>query len=92
MRRSHARGVSVNTVRTQVSSILGKLAFSSRAELAALEGRMAMQQDGPLMRRSFCGRSEREVEHLIAGRPRVYICRECAVRCNEIIAQARKAG
>ena len=35
---------------------------------------------------SFCGKSQDEVERLIAG-PDVYICNECVALCDEIIAQ-----
>lgn len=35
---------------------------------------------------SFCGKTQEEVERLIAG-PDVYICNECVVLCDEIIAQ-----
>ena len=35
---------------------------------------------------SFCGKSQREVTKLIAG-PTVYICDECIVLCNDIIAE-----
>ena len=35
---------------------------------------------------SFCGKSQEEVQRLIAG-PDVYICDECVALCNEIIAQ-----
>jgi ClpX C4-type zinc finger len=33
---------------------------------------------------SFCGKSQRQVEKLLAG-PGVYICDECVDACNEII-------
>lgn len=33
---------------------------------------------------SFCGKSQRQVEQLIAG-PQIYICDECVALCNEII-------
>ena len=33
---------------------------------------------------SFCGKSQQEVERLVAG-PGVYICDECVDVCNEII-------
>jgi ClpX C4-type zinc finger len=39
--------------------------------------------DGSL-RCSFCGKTEAEVEKLIAG-PRVYICDTCIGICNDII-------
>jgi len=35
---------------------------------------------------SFCGKSQAEVRKLIAG-PAVFICAECVVLCNEIIAE-----
>ena len=34
---------------------------------------------------SFCGKSEAQVEKLIAGPGDVHICNECVVLCNEII-------
>lgn len=99
LRRGHTngaiartRGVSVNTVRTQVSSILGKLGLSSRRDLAAWEGRMADSTRESAMQCSFCNKREDEVEHLLAGPPRVYICGECVGRCNEIIAETRRAA
>lgn len=38
---------------------------------------------------SFCGKTEAEVERLIAG-PGVYICNECVEVCVEFLAQERK--
>jgi ATP-dependent Clp protease ATP-binding subunit ClpX len=35
---------------------------------------------------SFCNKSQNQVERLIAGVHRVYICNECVALCNEIIA------
>jgi ATP-dependent Clp protease ATP-binding subunit ClpX len=35
---------------------------------------------------SFCGKSQDEVEKLIAG-PDVYICDECIELCNEIVLE-----
>ena len=35
---------------------------------------------------SFCGKSQHEVEKLIAG-PSVFICSECVGLCNEIIRE-----
>ncbi|MFO7728684.1 MAG: ClpX C4-type zinc finger protein, partial [Desulfonatronovibrio sp.] len=35
---------------------------------------------------SFCGKTQEEVDRLIAG-PDVYICNECVHLCDEIIAQ-----
>ena len=34
---------------------------------------------------SFCGKSQLEVEKLIAG-PTVFICNECVAMCNDVIA------
>lgn len=34
---------------------------------------------------SFCGKSEEEIERLIAG-PKVFICNECVQICNHIIS------
>ncbi len=34
---------------------------------------------------SFCGKSDKEIQKLIAG-PRVFICNECIDVCNSIIA------
>ena len=35
---------------------------------------------------SFCGKSQTEVEKLIAG-PTVFICNECVGMCNDVIAE-----
>ena len=43
------------------------------------------------LRCSFCGKSEREVEKLIAG-PTVYICDKCIELCNNIIAEENRKG
>jgi len=40
------------------------------------------------LRCSFCGKSQKEVEKLIAGNE-VYICDECVSLCNEIIEEER---
>ena len=39
---------------------------------------------------SFCGKSQNEVEKIIAG-PAVSICNECVDICNEILADEREA-
>ena len=39
---------------------------------------------GELLKCSFCGKSQKQVQQLIAG-PGVYICDECVELCNEII-------
>ena len=43
------------------------------------------------LRCSFCGKSQREVKKLIAG-PNAYICNECVLLCNEIIAEEKSRG
>ncbi len=40
------------------------------------------------LRCSFCGKSQDEVEKIIAG-PTVYICNECVELCNDIIEEER---
>jgi len=39
-----------------------------------------------LLKCSFCGKTQKQVQQLIAG-PSVYICDECVELCNEIIAE-----
>ena len=46
------------------------------------------QPPPPLLRCSFCNKSERDAKELVAG-PRVYICDECVDICNDIIAEDR---
>lgn len=41
---------------------------------------------GKLLYCSFCGKSQHEVQKLIAG-PSVYICDECVGLCNDIIEE-----
>ena len=45
---------------------------------------MARTESGELLKCSFCGKSQKQVQQLIAG-PGVYICDECVELCNEII-------
>lgn len=40
-----------------------------------------------LLKCSFCGKSEKEVDKLVAG-PGVYICDACVELCNQVIAEA----
>lgn len=40
----------------------------------------------PILRCSFCGKSEAEVNRLIAG-PGVFICNECVSLCDEILSE-----
>ncbi|MEK6645532.1 MAG: ATP-dependent Clp protease ATP-binding subunit ClpX [Candidatus Firestonebacteria bacterium] len=39
-----------------------------------------------LIRCSFCGKTQMEVKRLVAG-PSVYVCNECILLCNEIMAE-----
>ena len=41
-------------------------------------------ESGELLKCSFCGKSQKQVQQLIAG-PGVYVCDECVELCNEII-------
>ena len=41
----------------------------------------------PVIRCSFCGKSEAMVHKLIEG-PGVYICDECIALCNDILTEA----
>ena len=43
-------------------------------------------ESGYLLKCSFCGKSQKQVQQLIAG-PAVYICDECVELCNEIIEE-----
>jgi hypothetical protein len=47
------------------------------------------RRKGAYPRCSFCGKKNREVETLIAGRGG-YICNECIQVCVEILAEERK--
>jgi ATP-dependent Clp protease ATP-binding subunit ClpX len=38
---------------------------------------------------SFCGKSEREVDHMVAG-PHVQICDECVDLCTSIVKEDRR--
>ncbi|WP_028472220.1 ATP-dependent Clp protease ATP-binding subunit ClpX [Nocardioides alkalitolerans] len=46
---------------------------------------------GDLLKCSFCGKSQKQVQKLIAG-PGVYICTECIELCNEIIEEELGEG
>ena len=45
---------------------------------------MSKIEDKSNIRCSFCGKSQSEVQRLVAG-PGVYICNECIELCQEII-------
>jgi len=40
---------------------------------------------------SFCGRSDEQVQRLIAG-PKVFICDQCVATCNTILAEHPPSG
>jgi hypothetical protein len=44
------------------------------------------------LRCSFCGKTQIQVERLIAGPGGVYICNECVRLCAEVIAEEREQG
>lgn len=44
---------------------------------------------GEVLYCSFCGKTQREVQKLIAG-PGVYVCDECVELCNEILRDELK--
>ena len=48
-------------------------------------------ETGELLKCSFCGKSQKQVQQLIAG-PGVYICDECVELCNEIIDERQSEG
>ena len=50
---------------------------------------VAEQQTTAVLRCSFCRKTDRQVEHLIAGLGGIYICGGCVETCNRIIAQTR---
>lgn len=41
----------------------------------------------PILHCSFCGKSQHDVEKLVAG-PAVFICNECVAKCNAFMALA----
>ncbi len=43
-------------------------------------------ESSELLKCSFCGKSQKQVQQLIAG-PQIYICDECVALCNEIIEE-----
>ena len=87
------RGVSVNTVRTQVASIVGKLEAPHRRALLRWEGYMVNRDTGNVvMRCSFCGRPDTQVQQLVAGPSGIYICGDCVDICGRIITEARAAA
>ncbi|MBR2570919.1 MAG: ATP-dependent Clp protease ATP-binding subunit ClpX [Clostridia bacterium] len=47
---------------------------------------MAKQEDYRMVKCSFCGKSQDQVRRIVAGPPGVYICDECVLLCQEIVA------
>ena len=47
---------------------------------------MAKIESSELLKCSFCGKTQKQVQQLIAG-PQIYICDECVGLCNEIIEE-----
>lgn len=43
-----------------------------------------------LIRCSFCGRSEAECKHLIAGKDGAYICSSCVLDCATMLIENQK--
>ena len=57
--------------------------------MGMIPGRRIIVDDVPKVYRcSFCGKTQREVERLIAGPGAVYICNECVDPCKEIMEEA----
>lgn len=48
-----------------------------------------MAKKPKILRCSFCGKSQEDVEKIVAG-PSVYICNECIELCNDIIEDERR--
>lgn len=46
-------------------------------------------EDKPMLYCSFCSKSQKEVQQLIAG-PGVYVCNECVDLCNDILLEESK--
>lgn len=57
---------------------------ASTASASASEVPPSASADLPARNCSFCGKSERQVERIVAG-PDVYICSECVDLCQKII-------
>lgn len=45
-----------------------------------------ISETGDVLKCSFCGKTQKQVQQLIAG-PQIYICDECVALCNEIISE-----
>lgn len=82
---AEARGVSINTVRTQVSSVMSKRGVDRRRRLRQQEDTMS---EGANLRCYFCRKGSGAVTYLVAGRD-AYICGDCIDACAKIVAEAR---
>ena len=61
------------------------------AQTGAVLGRPTPVPSGKYVVCTFCGKSQTEVDKLIAG-PEVYICNECVALCEQIIVEQREAA
>src|SRR5699024_12353437 len=57
-----------------------------RPDLVRSDRMARIGESADLFKCSFCGKSQKQVQQLIAG-PGVYICDECVELCNEIIEE-----
>lgn len=48
-----------------------------------------MSED-PLIHCNFCGRSEAECKHLIAGKDGAYICSNCVLDCATMLIESQR--
>lgn len=51
---------------------------------------MKTEDSNKLLYCTFCGRSQHEVQKLIAGPSSIYICNECINLCNDILKEEAK--
>ena len=62
----------------------------------AILGIMLFKRHEEILRCSFCGKTQEQVDTLIAnpseGSGRVYICNECVEVCNSVLDEHRKAN
>jgi DNA-binding CsgD family transcriptional regulator len=83
------RSVSVNTVRSQVSSLLRKSGLESRKSLAKWRDKMDDPKRPEILPAcSFCRKNADQVTFLIAGPANfLNICGSCVDACNQMIAR-----
>jgi hypothetical protein len=68
-------------------TVSGAVSLSREARREARAARLdGTVSDDDALLCSFCGKSKRQVEKLIAG-PNVYICDECVELCTEILEE-----